>query len=201
MAKSIFSGMLRAAANQVARDGGKALSNSIYGDAHSTPIRRVGGVSTMGGSTLLHNSEGEMVTTDELRQWCKENGMSLKISRTAVWQVVLMAIFGMVPIFVTGVVFGPAFIFASLRRIWYFFTADALYAKKAMVANKIPDRRYSCGYRIEGSRKGYEIIEVPPTLKERSCHLWIALVYMLVAIGIIGWNYFVYYCLDNMPAQ
>ena len=200
MAKNLLNDMLRTAANQLARDGGKVLSNSIYGDAHSTPIRRVGNVSTIGGSTS-YDGGGEEVTAEELRQWCKENGMFLKISRTAVWQVVLMAIFGMVPIFVTGIVFGSAFIFASLRRIWYFFAADAVYAKKALVANKVPDRRYSRGYRIEGFRKGYETVEVPPTLKERSLHLWIALVYIFVATGIIAWNCFVFNCLDNMPTQ
>ena len=198
MAKSLFSGMLRTAANQLARDGGKALSNSIYGDAHSTPIRRVGNTSTIYGSAS-YGGVGEEVTAEEMRQWCEVNGMFLKISRTAVWQVILMAIFGMVPILVTGMVLGPAFIFASLRRIWYFFAADAVYAKKAMVANKIPDKRYSCGYRIEGFRKGYETVEVPPTLKERMWHLLIAFIYMIIGASIILWNYIVFNYIDNIP--
>lgn len=35
-------GFIRSAVNQVGRDGGKVISNSLYGDAHSTPIRRAG---------------------------------------------------------------------------------------------------------------------------------------------------------------
>lgn len=32
-------GFLRSAVNQVGRDGGRVISNQVYGDAHSTPIR------------------------------------------------------------------------------------------------------------------------------------------------------------------
>lgn len=35
-------GFVRSAVNQVGRDGGRVISNQIYGDAHSTPIRGTG---------------------------------------------------------------------------------------------------------------------------------------------------------------
>ena len=35
-------GFIRSAVNQVGRDGGKVISNNIYGNAHATPVRRVG---------------------------------------------------------------------------------------------------------------------------------------------------------------
>ena len=199
MAKSLFNEMLRSAANQFARDGGRVLSNAMYGDAHSTPIRRVGGSNNTQGSQFS-SANGEDVSAEEMRQWCKENGMHLKISRTSVSQVVGMAILGAMPILITGIVCGPAFIFASLRRVWYFFTADAQYAKQAMVANKIPDRRYSQGYRIEGYRKGYEIIEIPPTIRERLWHLLIAIIYALIGIGIIYWNYIAFEYINSIEA-
>ena len=34
-------GFVRSAVNQVGRDGGKVISNRLYGDRHSTPIRNV----------------------------------------------------------------------------------------------------------------------------------------------------------------
>lgn len=37
----LIKGFIRSAVNQVGRDGGKVISNQIYGDAHSTPYRRV----------------------------------------------------------------------------------------------------------------------------------------------------------------
>lgn len=35
-------GLIRSAVNQVGRDAGRVVSNQLYGDAHSTPYRRVG---------------------------------------------------------------------------------------------------------------------------------------------------------------
>ena len=35
--QNLAKGFIRSAVNQVGRDGGKIISNQIYGDAHSTP--------------------------------------------------------------------------------------------------------------------------------------------------------------------
>ena len=45
-------GLIRSAVNQVGRDAGRVVSNQLYGDAHSTPYRRVGG-----GNYLDESSE------------------------------------------------------------------------------------------------------------------------------------------------
>lgn len=39
--KSLAKGFVRSMVNQVGRDGGKVISNELYGDAHSTPYRNV----------------------------------------------------------------------------------------------------------------------------------------------------------------
>lgn len=36
--EDLAKGFIQSAVNQVGRDGGKVISNSIYGNAHSTPI-------------------------------------------------------------------------------------------------------------------------------------------------------------------
>jgi len=36
---NLFKGFVRSSVNQVGRDGGRVISNKLYGDAHSTPIR------------------------------------------------------------------------------------------------------------------------------------------------------------------
>lgn len=38
----LVKGFMRSAVNQVGRDGGRVVSNQIYGDAHSAPIRGIG---------------------------------------------------------------------------------------------------------------------------------------------------------------
>lgn len=188
MAKNLFESMIHSAANQFARDGGKALSNSVYGDAHSTPIRRVGRQTADDGvSQPIYEGDKVEVTAEEVRQYYTENGMSLKVSRTSVGQVIGVAILGVIPFFISAL----AFAFASIRRIWYFFSDDAIYAKKALVARKVPDRRCRCGYRIEGYQKGYETIAIPPTLRERSVHLLVAFLYAIIAAGLFYWSYYV----------
>ena len=41
--KNLAKGFVRSAVNQVGRDGGKVISNKLYGDAHSVPHRSVNG--------------------------------------------------------------------------------------------------------------------------------------------------------------
>lgn len=178
--------MIFSAANQFARDGGKVLSNSVYGDAHSTPIRRVGTTTNEhGGIVNIYDGDKEEVTAEEVRQSYIESGYSFKISRTSIGQVVGVAALGVIPCFISSL----AFVAASLRRIYRFFADDAHYAKKALVARKVPDKRYSRGYRVEGYTKGYEIVQIPPTMRERSYHLLIAIIYASIAAGIGYWNF------------
>src|SRR5690606_25456099 len=49
--KDLGKGFIRSAVNQIGRDGGKVISNQVYGDAHSIPIRQVGGQTTANYST------------------------------------------------------------------------------------------------------------------------------------------------------
>jgi hypothetical protein len=37
--KQLAKGFVRSAVNQVGRDGGKVISNKVYGDKHSRPVR------------------------------------------------------------------------------------------------------------------------------------------------------------------
>lgn len=39
----LFQGFIRSGVNQVGRDGGKVISNRVYKDSHSVPLRRVSG--------------------------------------------------------------------------------------------------------------------------------------------------------------
>ena len=122
MAKGLFDGMLRSAANQFARDGGKVLSNVVYGDAHSTPIRRVGSrVAEDGSKTTIYDGDREEVTADEVRQYCIESGLKLKMSRTSVGQVIGVALLGIIPLFISSAFFA----LASFLRVYYFFADDA----------------------------------------------------------------------------
>ena len=54
----LFQGFVKSAVNQVGRDGGKVISNRVYDNAHSTPIRGI--------SNLRSTHRTEMQSMDQL---------------------------------------------------------------------------------------------------------------------------------------
>lgn len=178
-------GFIRSAVNQVGRDGGRVISNSVYGDAHATPIRRVGNSFTNNNHATESTGDLTEVTADEVRQSYIESGYTLKITRTSLGQVIGVALLGVIPLFISSL----AFFAAAIRRVWYFFTDDAVYAKKALVAKRVPDRRYSRGYRVDGYVKGWDEVRIPPTNSERFAHLKVAVIYTAVAAALFYWSF------------
>ena len=185
-------GFVQSAVNQVGRDSGRVISNRVYCDAHATPIRRVDSSATSSVSGSLASKDGVVeVSQDEVRRSCIEGGYKLKLSRTSVGQVVGVALLGAIPLFISPALFA----LAAIRRIWYFFSDDAIYAKRAMLARRVPDRRYSLGYRVEGYEMGWDEVKIPPTLIERMGHLAIAFLYIVISAGL---SYYSYWAIEQM---
>lgn len=83
-AKQLAKGFVRSAVNQVGRDGGKVISNKVYGDRHSKPVRVV-------GNNQYENSDGSPLNFE----WV---GEPEKVSIVDV--VFLKSIFGLIlPLF------------------------------------------------------------------------------------------------------
>lgn len=59
--KNLAKGFVRSAVNQVGRDGGKVISNQLYGDAHSVPHRSVNG---SGGQSQMVGSADNYIRTE-----------------------------------------------------------------------------------------------------------------------------------------
>lgn len=57
---SLAKGFIRSAVNQVGRDGGKVISNNVYGNSHSTPINSFGNVSQE-NSNLIKEKEYPLI--------------------------------------------------------------------------------------------------------------------------------------------
>jgi hypothetical protein len=50
-------GFVRSAVNQVGRDGGKVISNQVYGNQHATPIRVAGNIPIENSENLIADKE------------------------------------------------------------------------------------------------------------------------------------------------
>jgi hypothetical protein len=54
---NLAKGFVRSAVNQVGRDGGKVISNQVYGNAHSTPLRTNLNHTTIESTDLIEEKE------------------------------------------------------------------------------------------------------------------------------------------------
>lgn len=65
-------GFVRSAVNQVGRDAGKVVSNGIYGDSHSTPIRNVSGNSRIVDRGEIEDEQMQVIepSTQKAIIWC-----------------------------------------------------------------------------------------------------------------------------------
>ena len=69
-------GFIRSAVNQVGRDGGKVISNRIYGDKHSTPIRNV----SINNGEYIDSNSNNPLTISELRERTMLDGYQISCS-------------------------------------------------------------------------------------------------------------------------
>ena len=76
--EDLAKGFVRSAVNQVGRDGGKVISNSIYGNAHSTPIR---GIGKNTHNQFFDESTNEVISPEELRLRAEAEGFQVSLFR------------------------------------------------------------------------------------------------------------------------
>ena len=130
---------VRSAVGQVGRDGGRVISNQIYGDAHSTPIRGVGDaqvqVPPLPGYTQQQQS-GELEYIPV--------GKNLPI-----WIVAMI------------VTCGLAAIVAFFKGLNYYNKGTVTYKRYEVEQVPIIDRRYKTGVRGYTTQAGYKTYEIP----------------------------------------
>lgn len=123
---NLFNEFIRSAVRQVGRDGGKVISNQIYNQKHSTPIHNSNHINydleTDSSSTTINQS---------IQKPIKGGGIVVVLKGVLI-QIIP---FGQLAVLYKG--------------IKYLLQKDAPVYKT--VPNKISDKRYNAGYRIEGS--------------------------------------------------
>ena len=126
---------IKSAVRQVGRDAGRVVSNNVFGDSHSAPIRVVGQLNTKSnhGVPYVDTSEFDLsnqpLWQPESRSWGKY---------ALYWTICLVTVL-------------PFFIMSFFK----FFRAFGLIFKKetdvyAVVPRRVRDRRYKKRYRDEG---------------------------------------------------
>ncbi|WMN12986.1 SH3 domain-containing protein [Marivirga salinae] len=178
---SLFKGFIRSAVNQVGRDGGKVISNQVYGDSHSKPIRIVDN-SHKQSKAHIESRENLISRGDVEAEGLKAMSVKLNIQNT---------VFGfIVSLFIPLV--GPLYwLYNSLSSI---LTKSIPFYNISQVGIYKQDRRYKTGRRLEGYRtvKQKTNIKADPTDKEKSQLKLNSIVYLILAaiVGFAQYSFF-----------
>lgn len=156
---SLGKSFVRSAVNQVGRDGGKVISNRVYGDKHATPIR---GVSNHGTVKL----EGRVISNDfSAEPWFSNQW----------WFYILMPL---------SISFGFWFLW-----IFFLWRGIELITRKNTIIKipynepiYVNDRRYSSGTRIDGYRTNYNKIKVESPPEHRKRHMIKGVIYLIIGL-------------------
>lgn len=143
---SLGKGFIRSAVNQVGRDYGKTISNQIFGDAHATPVRAV---KTDRSNILWAPGQPN-----------KENEIEYHQQDIINWQDIVCLILSPIMLFIGPVVYG-------IFTLVYLLPSTTSFTVYTNEPRRIPDRRYSVGYRVEPRGVHKERIEIPNYLLDR----------------------------------
>ena len=160
--KNLAKGFVRSAVNQVGRDGGKVISNQLYGDAHSVPHRSVNG-----------NEQPEFIGMEakEIRtERCDGD------SNTKIVVFILLA-------FMFNFIGGLILFFVGLKR-W--FARGTVYGWRFYSAPVfVRDRRYKDGMSYEGEQIQRKRVTLVADELEIANNKNIAKTYMIAGAAIM----------------
>jgi hypothetical protein len=123
---NLAKGFVRSAVNQVGRDGGKVISNKIYHGNHGTPVYNSGG----------HFQEVETIEVEHI-----EGDIQPTVQADSPVTALIKGVFiQIIPVI--------GFFWVIIKAIGYFRVKSIpIYVR---IPNKISDKRYKEGYRIDG---------------------------------------------------
>lgn len=183
--ENLAKGFIRSAVNQVGRDGGKVISNKIYKNKHSTPIRVIGNNNI---EETYQHSNNEINSRSDF----KNSGYKAELLSSNMLFYFSLVVFGLlIPIV------GPlSWVYFSIKNfakkytLFYTISQEPVYVK---------DKRYKTGMRQEGcqSVKVYADTVSIPTNSERIVYILKGFVGLAFALGFIGFQYSVYKGITN----
>src|SRR5690606_32163822 len=123
---NLAKGFVRSAVNQVGRDGGKVISNQVYGNAHSTPIR------------VISNNQSQTQNIDTSNLIEEKEYIWVKFF----WAIIIS---GLLPILGGLIIIYRGFVNYNRKLVKMYRTENqSVYAS---------DKRYKSGRRYEGTKQ------------------------------------------------
>jgi hypothetical protein len=161
---SLAKGFIRSAVNQVGRDGGKVISNNVYGNSHSTPINSFGNI--------------PQENIEENSNLFKEKEYPL----VKIIYAIIISVF--LPVIGSFIVLYRAFVnLKATQMTMYKLQNQEVYSS---------DRRFTNGQRYEGSKTVKIPIKIDITEQEKKVKSFKGISYLIVAVGVLI-MYFTFY--------
>ncbi len=180
MARSFFSSFARSFINQIGRDSGKVVSNSIYGDRHATPIRHVGG-----GAAASSMSLGDIPLEKAVVRQNIEVGN---------WTIAFYLLLGL-----GCVVIGPILlVFNGIKRL----TRKEIKIKR-LISEDIyqPAEMEGKGKVYAGNETYIKKEKTPSTQHELEVDHRIGRIYLIAGLLFLCFNIFIYICETFGPIE
>ena len=163
-------GFVRSTVNQVGRDTGKVISNKIYKDKHSSPVKIAGNEEYATGSKI--NKENQERPSDFKHEFFSDS-----------WYMYLFTLLGSIILFPVSWIYflGKGLIYLTKKTI----TLSGIEVEEVYKE----DKRFKSGVRLEGHKEIKKIIEFPASKNELQInrikgllHLGIILLYLIPLI-------------------
>jgi hypothetical protein len=177
-------GFVRSGVNQVGRDGGRVVSNKVYGDKHSIPIRHIKG-----------DSQSDNIPPDELsfsQEDIKSSGYKAELFEDS-WIMMFVTTLGAFVFPVLGPLY---YLIQAFKNLFKKHTKHITYEKREV---HVKDGRYKSGTRVDGYEKVKVYYEgkIEATQSERIIYFLKGLINLAIAIGSGYFQYFVYTVLST----
>ncbi len=175
---SLLKGFFRSAINQIGRDGGKVVSNKIYGKSHSSPISV---------SSSEESTDDPEANSIDARKALADNDYTSELLKSNILVLIVLTLLGAVfPIL------GPLYwVYLGIRNLFKGHTKFYRWIKKP---SYVRDRRYNSGQRQEGytKEKEYADIVLKPILKEKLIYISKGIIAFSIAFTMAGTQYSLY---------
>lgn len=176
---NLAKGFVRSAVNQVGRDGGRVVSNRLYGDAHSTPYR------TSANNSNEYTTFKEM-SPEQLKEQAVKDGFVPVYQETSVFVKIIYLVFCTIWCMMTfdklpliSMIPALILIYKGAMKIR---TKDTIKMKKRVtVAVYKSDRRYKSGERLAGYTEKDVEINVPSSKDEAEMKQNVGSAYIVMA--------------------
>jgi len=186
MAK-LFNTFTRAVVHQIGRDTGRVVSNSLYGDKHAIPIRRVGSSGREESFYLVEKGDSKIeMTVEEYRAMKEADGWKSKYLYLG--NSIGMQILGWILKIILFIVCCFLPIIGAIIPLWMaiskFRKKNIIMFKEELMTVYVPDRRYSSGQRYAGHTMEKIEIKVPANKREKRILNIYGFIYLLFFVLI-----------------